>query len=167
MAALTAYTTRRYRTAGASFHQNWRVANSDVIYIGSFCGIPGTSGLTSRRGYITTYRDAQTIQWAGVCIRSNYESAADRDLNQVTGATSNSPVPEAWTEAGQIILEQATVTGVSAQTAVGTDVWATSDNDLQNSAAPNGSPAVGSIVYWYSSTTCDVAVFGYLGSVIL
>src|SRR5436189_45009 len=106
MAALTAYALRRYRPWGASAVQNWRVANGDVVYIGSLVGVPGTSGLTSRRGYATTYRDAQTIQFAGVCSGTNYATRADQDLNRVTGDTTAAPVPEVWTEAGPIVLEQ-------------------------------------------------------------
>lgn len=167
MAALTASTIRRTRAAGGPFHQNWRVRNTNVIYIGSFCGMPGTSGLTSTRGYLQAYADVQTIQWAGICIGTNYESTADRNNNRVTGDTAATPVPEAHTDAAPFILEQVTVTGVSAQGDVGTDVWATNDNDLQDTAAPSGAPAIGNIVYWYSSTTVDLMVFGYLGSVIL
>lgn len=165
MAALTASTTRRYRSGGFSWHQNWRVSNNDVIYIGSFCGIPGADALTSRRGYVDTYSDEQTIQWVGPCIRTSYESAADRDNNRVTGDTSASPVPEAWTEAGPIVLEQVTVTGVSAQADVRLAVYASNDNDLTVTASQ--SPVIGRVVYWYSGTTVDVLAYGYLASVVI
>lgn len=166
MAALTAATTRRFRNAGFSWHQNWRVANGDVVYVGSFCGVPGTNALTSRRGYLTTYRNQVNMMWAGIMIRSNYESTADQALNQVTGNTSGTPVPEAWTEAGPIILEQYAVTGLAAQS----DLWrlpvyASNDNDFTLTAGY--SPAVGRIAYWYSTSSADVLLYGALAAVVI
>ncbi len=166
MAALTAYTKRRYRSGGFSWHQNWRVVNGGTIYIGSFCGVPGASALTSGRGYARAYTNEQTIQWIGPAIRTSYESSTDRDANKVTGNTGNSPVPEVWCEGGPIVLEQVAVTGVSAQSDVGRQaVYAANDNDLTITASQ--SPAIGRVVYWYSSTTCDVLAYGYLSGVVI
>lgn len=166
MAALTASVARRFRSGGFSWHQNWRVANADIVFIGSFCGLPGTNALTSRRGYLTTYRNQVNMQWAGICIRTNYESTADQALNQVTGATANSPVPEAYTEAGPTVLEQYAVTGLAAQADVSRlPVYASNDNDLTLTAGY--SPAIGRVVYWYSTTSADVLLYGYLASIVI
>jgi len=166
MSALTAYTKRRARSGGFSWHQNWRVLDAGVIFLGSFCGVPGASALTAGRGYARAYTNQQTIQWIGVAIRSSYESAADRDLNQVTGVSAGAPPPEVWCEGGPVVLEQVAVTGVSAQGDVHRrSVYASNDNDLTITASQ--SPAVGRIVYWYSSTTCDVLMYGYLSGVVI
>lgn len=165
MAALSAYVDRRFRPGGFSWHQNWPVANSDVIYIGSFCGMPGSQGYTSRRGYATTWSNIATLEWLGVAIRTSDESSADRDGNKVTGATSNSPNPTVWTEAGPIVLEQYSVSGVSAQSDVGKAVYATNDNDLQLTVI--NSPIIGRVVYFYSATSVDVLTYGYLGSMVI
>src|SRR6185295_9715882 len=131
MAALTAAVNRRFRSGGFSWQQNWPVANADVIYIGSFCGLPGAQGFTSRRGYASAWGNIATQEWIGVCMRTNNESSSDRDANKVTGVSAGTPPPEAITEAGPIILEQYSVSGVSAQTDVGKAVYAANDNDLQ------------------------------------
>lgn len=164
MAALSTATPRRFRSI-QSWTLNSRVANSDTIYIGSFCGWPGTNALTSRRGYLTTFRNQVNMIWGGICIGAG--TAGDLSTtNTVVGSTSASPVVEATVEAGPLILEQYTVTGVSAQTDVmRTAVYASTDNDLTTTAGyPN---AVGRVLYWYSSTTCDVLIYGTLNFLVI
>lgn len=165
MGALSTATPRRFRNFGASCTQNARVANSDTLYYGSFLGFPGTNALTSRRGYITTYRNEVNMIWAGVCIGAG--TPGDMSVtNTVVGNTSASPVVEASFEAGTLILEQYTVTGVSAQTDVMRQkVYAANDNDLTLTA---GYPTeVGRVMYWYSSTTADVLVYGMLAAIVI
>lgn len=163
MGALSAYVDRRYRPGGFSWPQNWVVANTDVIFIGSFMGLPNptTGGLTSRRGYATTFQNQQQLMWLGVCVRTNYESSSDRDANKVTGVSAGSPPPEAWAESGPIVLEQYAVTGLSAQGDVGKPVYAVNDNDLQLTQAQ--APSIGRVCYWYSTTSADVLCYGFLG----
>lgn len=164
MAQLTAYVDRRYRPGGFSWFQNWVVNNADVIYIGSFCGIPNPTGggLTSKRGYVSIYSNQQQIMWVGVCTRTNYESTTDQTGNKVTGATSNSPPPEIWAEGGPIVLEQYAVAGLSAQSDLGKAVFALNDNDL--TLTQGQSPSIGRIAYWYSATQADVLCYGFLGA---
>jgi len=166
MAALSAAVQRRYRSI-YSYVQNWRVANADTLYIGSYCCIPGAQALTSRRGYLTTFRNEQNVQWAGILIGSPGGSGASglSTSNTVVGDTSASPVVEGSTEAGPYVGEQLAVTGVSAQTDVRQPVYASNDNDLTLTA--NQAPIVGRVVYWYSSTTADVLFYGYLASVVI
>lgn len=163
MSALTAYVDRRYRPGGFSWFQNFIVNNTDVIYIGSFVGLPNPTqgGLTSKRGYVSAFTDQQKLMWAGVCVRTNYESLTDQTLNKVTGATSNTPPPEAQCEAGPIVLEQYAVAGLSAQSDMGKPVYALNDNDLTLTASQ--APSIGRVCYWYSTTSADVLCYGFLG----
>lgn len=167
MAALTAAAQRRYRKWGYSVPQNWRVANGVTIYFGSFCMIPGANSLTSTRGYARPYQTVQRQLWIGMAIGSPFNLST---TNTIVGDTSASVVPEVTTEAGPFILEQYAVTGVSAQADVRLSVYASSDNDLTTSTS---SPAnaedtvVGRVVYWWSSTTCDVLLYGFLAGVVI
>lgn len=165
MAALTTATPRRFRNWGASCTQNARVANADTIYYGSFVGFPGTNALTSRRGYLTTYRNQVNMIWAGIALGAGTPGDFST-TNTIVGDTAASPVVEANFEAGALILEQYTVTGVSAQTDVmRIPVYATSDNDLSTTA---GYPtAIGRVMYWYSSTTADVLLYGMLAAIVI
>jgi len=164
MAALTTATPRRYRPWGMSVTQNWRVANTNTIYVGAWTALPGTGGLTSNRGYLVPYQNIATIEWAGMAIPGGTPGDLST-TNTIVGNTSAAPVVEATTEAGPFIFERATVTGVSAQTDVGKAFYASNDNDLTLTAAV--SPAVGRIIYWYSSTTADVLFYGYLAAIVI
>lgn len=164
MAALTAQTQRRMKTI-ASWHQTYRVANSDTLYVGSFCGLPGAQAQTSRRGYLTTYRDEQGFIWAGVLIGESATNSLSA-TNTIVGDTAASPVVESSVESGSLILEQYTVTGVSAQTDVlRTSVYARNDNDLNTTQSQSG--VIGRVLYWYSSTTCDVLIYGTVGMLVI
>lgn len=165
MAALTAATARRYRPWGSPVPISARVANSDTVYVGSFCGWPGTNALTSRRGYLTTYRNEVNMIWAGLAIGTSATNSLSV-TNTVVGDTSATPVPEIAVEAGSFILEQAAVTGVSAQADVARiAVYASNDNDLTTTAGYPG--VVGRVMYWYSSTTCDVLFYGFLSAIVI
>ena len=82
----------------------------------------------------------------------------------ITGNTSASPVPEVDVFTGRVWLEQVAVTGAAAITDVGSLVY----GDVVNSQADhvltltstNNSAAVGRVTRWYTSTTCDVELFG-------
>lgn len=164
MSALSAATQRRYRKWGYSVNQNWRVANGVTIYFGSFCMIPGLRSLTSTRGYARPYQTVQNQIWIGLAIGSPFSLSV---TNTIVGDTSATPVPEVTTEAGPFILEQYAVTGVSAQSDVRQSVYATTDNDLtlsQTGGAGAQDKEVGTVTYWWSSTTCDVLLYGYLAS---
>ncbi len=163
MAALTAYVDRRFRPGGFSWPQNWVVNNADVIFIGSFVGLPNPSsgGLTAKRGFVVPFSVQQNLMWVGVCVRTNYESTTDQAANKVTGVSAGTPPPEAWTEGGPVVLEQYAVTGLSAQSDMGKAVFATSDNDL-TLTQPNV-PSIGRVCYWYSASSADVLTYGFLG----
>lgn len=165
MAALTAAQQRKPRHWGPAVQQNWRVANADTIYVGSFCGVPGTNALTSRRGYLTTYRDQVNMMWAGLCAGTG--TAGDLSTSDsIVGNTSATPVAEASTYVNPFVLDQYTVTGVSAQTDVlRIAVYASNDNDLTTTASYPA--AIGRVVYWWSSTTADVLFYGVLASIVI
>ena len=164
MAALTAASQRRYRKWGYSVNQNWRVANAVTIYVGSFCMVPGSSSFTSTRGYARPWATAQNNTWIGLAIGSPFNLTA---TNTIVGDTTATPVIEVTTEAGPFILEQYAVTGVSAQTDVNQSVYASTDNDLSLTVGGAGGAqdkVVGAVAYWWSSTTADVLLYGYLAS---
>lgn len=162
MSALSVATQRRYRLWGKSVVQNYRVANGDTIYIGSYVGMPGTSSLTSRRGYATTYRDVKTIEYLGLAIGSPFNLSTS---NTIVGDTSATPVVEVTCETGPFIEEQRVVTGVSAQTDVGKALYLSNDNDMTITASQ--APAVGRVEYWWTSTTCDAMLYGRLAGIVI
>ena len=170
MAALTAATTPSTRKV-YSMIQSHRIADARRIYAGAFCGFPGANALTSSRGYLQSWQDQLNIQWAGIAeaqsgVGSLITAASTTTPSSVLGETSDTPIPEIATEMGPFIVVNATVTGVSAQT----DVWRTliycsSDNfaDMTTTAS-SYAPAIGKVLYWYSSTSADVLIFGSLRS---
>tara|TARA_R100000501_G_C2620702_1_gene113954 strand:+ start:673 stop:1176 length:504 start_codon:yes stop_codon:yes gene_type:complete len=167
MAALTEATPRR--THGVySWIQNYRVANGVTVYAGAFTGLPGASALTSNRGYLVLWQDESTIIWTGMAIGQSATNSLSTS-NAVVGDTSASPVPEVSVECGPIVLEQASVTGVSAQTDVGrTAVYASNDNDM-TTASSTYANAIGHVLYWHSGSSADVFIFGFqtqLGSLL-
>lgn len=163
--ALSAAVARRYRPWMSGSVISARVANGDTVYVGSFCGWPGANALTSRRGYLTTYRNQVSMIWAGLAIGATATNSLSV-TNTVVGDTSASPVPEIAVEAGPFILEQYAVTGTSAQSDVArVAVYASDDNTLTTTASY--APAVGRVMYWYSSTTCDVLFYGFLAAIVI
>lgn len=162
MAALTAKAERTFKTI-YSFQQSHRVDNGEVIYAGAYCGFPGANALTSDRGYLVAFQNESTMIWAGIALAQSGTGSVGTD-GSVTGDTSASPVVEASTEMGAGVLQNVTVTGVSAQTDVmRTSVYASNDNDLTTTA--NYTTAMGRVLYWYSSTSCDVLVYGTLAHI--
>lgn len=155
-----------------SWPQTHRIANGIRIYAGALCGFPGANALTSSRGYLTRWQDQINLQWAGIAEATSWtgglitsaQTGTASNVNSVLGDTSLTPVPEISVEMGPVILKNVTVTGVSAQT----DVWRTlvycsTDNyeDLSTTATTY-SPAIGKVLYWYSSTRAVVLLFGAL-----
>lgn len=172
MSALTAATTYQGIKTVWSHVQTFRVANAVRIFAGALCGLPGANALTSSRGYLQKWQDQVNLQWAGIATAQSWtgglitsaQSGTAANVNSVLGDTSLTPVPEISVEMGPTLLSGITVTGVSAQT----DVWRTlvycsTDNyaDLSTTAT-SYSPAIGKVLYWNTSTTCTVMLFGAL-----
>src|SRR3990167_7593953 len=162
MAALSAATDRRYVKWGFSANRNWRVANGVTVYVGSFCMLPGAQSYTSTSGYVRPYAVAQDALWVGMAIGSPFNLTV---TNTIVGDTGATPVIEVTTECGPFVLPQYAVTGVSAQGDVRQSVYASNDNDLtltQPTGAGAEARTIGTVVYWWSSTTCDVLLYGFL-----
>lgn len=172
MSNLTSATTYQGFKTIFSMPQHFRIANAIRIYAGALCGLPGTNALTSSRGYLVKWQDQINLQWAGVAMAQSWtgglitsaQTGTATNVNSVLGDTSLTPVPEISVEMGPVILSNVTVTGVSAQT----DVWRTliycsTDNytDLSTSAT-SYAPAIGKVIYWQTSTTASVLLFGSL-----
>ena len=170
MSALSAATTYGNFDIVYTLKQSFRIANAVRIYAGALCGLPGTNALTSSRGYLVKWQDQVNIQWAGIAEAQSWpgglitsaQSGTVSNVNSVLGDTSATPVPEITVECGPIILRNVTVTGVSAQT----DTWRTlvyssTDNYTDMSTSSTSyAPAIGKVLYWNTSTTCSVYLFG-------
>jgi hypothetical protein len=160
MSALSQATQRRTKPI-MSWVQNYVVLNSGVLYVGSFAGmLNGTS--TAQRGYAKAYADQNSIKYLGLVIGSPFSLSTTLT---VTGNTSGTPVPQVTVEAGPFIMQSYTVTGSSAFTDVGRQVYLRNDNDMNVTQIL--SPRIGRIEYWYTSTTCDVLVYGNLASEVI
>ena len=171
MAALTVATTPPIEhDARRSWPQTFRIANAVRIFAGAFVGLPGTNALTSARGYLSLWQNQVNIQWVGIAEAQSWtgglitsaQTNTVANVNSVLGDTSATPVVETSVECGPIILKNVAVTGVSAQA----DVWRTlvycsTDNytDLSTTAM-SYAPAIGKVLYWYSSTSSVVRLFG-------
>jgi hypothetical protein len=153
--ALSAAVQRRYRVLDSAV-QNYRVANGVTIYLGAICAVANVSYVTTaKRGYLIPWDDLANGQYAGIAIGSPFNLSTS---NTVVGNTSASPVVEASVETGELILEKFAVTGASAQSDVGKNVFASDDDTLTLTSGTLN--RVGVVEYWYSSTTCDVRLFG-------
>ncbi len=171
MAALTAFTTPPVEhNSRWSWSQTFRIANAIRIYAGAFVGLPGTNALTSARGYLSRWQDQINLQWVGIASNQSWtagnitaaQTGTASNVNSVLGDTSATPIVEVSAECGPIILKNVAVTGVSAQA----DLWRTliycsTDNytDLSTTAT-SYSPAIGKVLYYYSSTSAVVYLFG-------
>jgi hypothetical protein len=78
----------------------------------------------------------------------------------VTGDASATPPTKATLQLNDFILYKATVTGVTAVTDQFKLVYASDDDTLTLTAQTNRPVPCGVIVRWYTSTTCDVLMFG-------
>lgn len=174
MANLTAFDTYTNFQKVQSFPYSFRIANAIRIFAGAMCGLPGANALTSSRGYLQRWQNQVNIQWAGIALASDpftgmltaARTGTAANVNSVLGDTSLTPIPEITVETGPCILREVAVTGVSAQTDVWrTLVYNTTDNqDDMTTTATSYAPAIGKAVYWNTSTTCSVFLFGMLRS---
>lgn len=160
MAALSAAAQRRWASIH-SWTQNYRVLNSGTIYVGSFVGmLNGTS--TAQRGYAKAYADQNNIKYLGMMIGSPFDITTSLT---VVGNTSATRPPQVTVECGPGILQSYTVTGSSAFTDVGRQVYLRNDNDVNITQVL--APRIGRVEYWYTSTTCDVFFYGNLACEVI
>lgn len=156
MAALTAAVSNRSWASIQSWVQNYKVLNGNTIYVGSFVGLlNGTA--TAQRGYAQCYKEAVSIKYMGLAIGSPFDLTTSLTI---VGNTSATRVPMVTVEAGPGILKAYTVTGSSAVTDQGRQVYLRNDNDMNVTQVLT--PRIGRIEYWHTSTTCDVLVYGSL-----
>lgn len=161
MAALTQAVSNRSWASIQSWVQNYRVLNGSTIYVGSFVGLlNGTS--TAQRGYAKPYTDQNSIKYLGLAIGSPFDLTTSLTI---VGNTSATLPPAVTVEAGPGILKGYTVTGSSAFTDVGRQVYLRNDNDMNLTQVL--SPRIGRVEYWYTSTTCDVFVYGNLAAEVI
>lgn len=117
---------------------------------------PVTNGVTLWVGSLVFHSDSTglCVSWADLAANKFVGVAKEK----VVGTASN---PEVTVNDTGLILEQITVTGISAIDDVGDLVYATNDNpnDCTLTAATN-QKAIGKVVKWHNSgTKCDVQLF--------
>lgn len=146
MAALSADTPREIK--GAKTY-SFKIKNASQLYMGSFASIDST-------GYLIPFGGAAGEKLMGRVL----PTPASADLsNPLKGNTSLSPIPEATVVMEDEIVCKVAVTGASAITDIGTVVYLNStDNDLTFTRPARGVP-FGTVIRWWSSTTCDVHRF--------
>lgn len=158
MAALSAATPVRMRIL-QSAQQNYKVANSNTIYMGAIVGLAQADYvLTADRGYAIPFENTANVEYLGIAINSPFDLSV---TNTVVGDTSGSPIPEVTVEGGVIVLIQVTVTGVAAASDVGDQVYGADDNpNAMTTTSNNTDGPLGEVERWYSSTTSDVLMYG-------
>lgn len=127
------------------------IADTEAVFIGGYYAIDS--------GVITELTDAAGSNPAGILVEfSDLDTGDGTD----TGAAAATPRPEGVLDIGGGVVKEVTVTGASALSDVGTEVYLTGDNlaDLTISATTT-TPAVGLISRYHSGTTCDVLLYPY------
>ncbi len=123
------------------------IANAVQVYSGGFLGIRGPDHATTQ-GYLVPYNDEAGVMFAGGAAETT-----------TLGDTTASPPPETRTNVGEKVLVRATVTGVASRGDILKPVYATDDNTL-TLTRPTTGEVIGIVTDWYTSTTCDVLIFG-------
>jgi hypothetical protein len=138
MAALTDVAPLRNR--GKPSQIAYVVANGSTVY-------PGGLVAVNAAGFLIPYATAVGVRAVGIM----------NDGEAKTGNAAGDVL--ASVDVGGVLLEQVTVTGVTGQGDVNSDVYGVSDNvnDLTLTAGTKG--AVGMITRFYSGTSCDVWLY--------
>lgn len=148
MTALTAATAATLNliteSVGLNYTQAIQQANTGVAFhSGAAIELDMVGGVVAPLSTTTT-----GACFAGFCTEA---------VTTVTGATERVAV-----DVSGKILNSVSVTGVTAQTDVTSLVYLTTDNigdDLTLTRAAADSIAIGTVVHWITSTTCDVKTF--------
>lgn len=136
-----------------------QIADAVTVYKGRFAGIRGpTHGTT--QGYLDSYDDEPGMVFAGLI-----ESAGG--LASKLGATGDSPPPEAGVRIWPRILRRVTVTGAASRADILKPVFVTDNQTMTLTRPDDDAEVVGSVIEWHTSTTCDVLIFGLIGTLIL
>lgn len=125
---------------------NLPISNAEVMYRGGFCCLDLATGSVEYSANDASHRAV------GIYIGSPLGRQEAADRTGVAGLTVRGQY-----RAG-IVLENVSVTGVSAVTDVGDIVYATDGSTLNITAAGSESP-FGMIVRWRATTYCDVYLF--------
>lgn len=150
--ALSADTVRRMRSGITGAIQ---IINAEVIYAGSYLALASQSHTTAAsRGRVDVFNDTGGMAPLGFANKG------------ATGDTSASPIVEAEVELGGGVVESVAVTGASAATDVGRLVYMTDDNTF-TLTRPTTGVAIGVVIRWQTSTTCDVLLFSFAELCIL
>lgn len=153
MAALSAPATG-FRASENDSTRAFVILSGEVIYPGALVAV---NTATTAQGELQAWADNNT----NAQLLVGRAIVADPD-----GVTGDGTVT-AEVQINDHILENVTVTGVSALTDVGKAIYWTTDNPNDATITqPGSTPACGRIVRWRSSTTCDVLVYGLSHNII-
>lgn len=153
MAALSAPATG-FRAAENDYTRAFVVLSGEVIYPGAIVAV---NTATANQGVLQAWADNNT----------NAQLLVGRAIvSDPAGITGDGTVT-AEVQINDHILENVTVTGVTAVTDVGKAIYFTTDNPNDATITqPGTTPACGRIVRWKSGTTCDVLMYGLSHDVI-
>lgn len=142
MADLAVKTVHKTRAPGVG---SYLMANGVTLYEGMLA--------QNQSGYLNHWDG--TGQFLGIVLGGD-DRAKDGVL---TGNTSDTPVPEARVDESGVILMHKAVAGSPTQASVGLFVYC-ADSDVANfTIADTGTPAVGVLDRYRSSSDCDVELF--------
>ena len=134
---MAALTDNLLRTTKGLGNQRFIVKSGSTVYAGSFVALERASG------HLIPLSSAGGQDFVGIA------------QEQVTG----DGVIDCLVTTEGFVLHKVSVTEISAQTDVRKLVYATSDNDLTITRPASAALPIGRVLYWYSSTDCDVQVF--------
>ena len=118
---------------------NLPIGSGVTVFAGSLVGLLTTTG--------------RAVLWSDVANLEHLGHALEGGTGDAGGTVRVS------IEAGDRILEKTAVTGVTAETDVGTMVHATDDNTFTLTPGANA-PAVGRVIKFHTGTTVDVLIPG-------
>jgi hypothetical protein len=147
MAALSADTVRELKGA---LTYSFKIKNATQLYVGSMAAIDST-------GYLIPFTGAAGEKLQGRTLATPRADTAG--VSNLLGDTAAKPIVEATVCLEGEILAKVAVTGASAITDIGSVVYLSNDNDL-TLTRPTRGVVFGTVVRWWSSTTCDVYRFG-------
>jgi hypothetical protein len=139
--------TRRVKRSPLT--QSFRIANAVTLAVGEYIAIASASG--------DAVQIADTAGHVPVGLAIGFDPP-NESAGSTTGDTSATPPPEVIVDIQETILNAQTVSGVTAQTNVGDEVYAVAFNTFQTSATSN-IPAVGKIVRWHSGESVDLLLY--------
>lgn len=149
---MSALATDTPREVKGTHTYSFKIKNATQLYVGSFASIDST-------GYLIPFAGAAGEKLQGRVLPTPDPTVSGSTGASLLGNTSATPVVEATVQLDGEILPKVSVTGATSIANIGAVVYLNSnDNDL-TLTRPTRGVAFGTIVRYWSSTTCDVLRF--------